>query len=285
MSTKSFPMRIVVFLGLAAGLASVGAFAGSEIIGSVVGSSKVTLSGQPLLPNTALFSGDRLNVKDGTAWVTMEKGSRMILDREAIASFERAPEGVNVFLEQGSVSIYQPERGTPMRIREGDLAILPVKGLKTLGEVAMLKDEVTVTASKGRLRVEGPERAVEVAEGETIKIIRTDAHTVGNAAAAGHAAAHSSLGHGLVVAAVGAGGAAAAVGAAGHGGKSSSTLVLLANHVSNTQTTGAGSGKGVAFGQNGKNPTAVAQVAAHAPPEACEHAASPSVPAVACGDQ
>jgi hypothetical protein len=34
-----------------------------------------------------------------------------------------------------------------------------------------------------------------------------------------------------------------------------------------------------------KNPIAVARVAANVPDQACEHAASPSVPAAACGDR
>ncbi|HEV2178664.1 MAG TPA: hypothetical protein VGW33_15865, partial [Terriglobia bacterium] len=48
---------------------SASAFAGSAVIGSVAGSLNATVGGQALNPNTVIFSGDSLQVKEGAAVV------------------------------------------------------------------------------------------------------------------------------------------------------------------------------------------------------------------------
>ncbi|MBI4166703.1 MAG: hypothetical protein HY508_13315, partial [Acidobacteria bacterium] len=61
---------------LAAVMLAVGPmYAGSAIIGSVAGSKNATLDGQALVPNTTVFSGDSLRVKDGAAVVAVGRGS------------------------------------------------------------------------------------------------------------------------------------------------------------------------------------------------------------------
>ena len=53
---------------LAAVMLAVGpVYAGSAIIGSVAGSKNATIDGQALVPNTTVFSGDSLRVKEGAA--------------------------------------------------------------------------------------------------------------------------------------------------------------------------------------------------------------------------
>lgn len=48
-------------------IAPISAFAGSAVVGSVAGSMNATFGGQALLPNTTVFSGDSLQVKEGAA--------------------------------------------------------------------------------------------------------------------------------------------------------------------------------------------------------------------------
>ena len=56
---------------------------------SVVGTMNATVGGQTLLPNTTLFSGDSLQVKDGVAVVALGNASRMVFGRDTVALFLR----------------------------------------------------------------------------------------------------------------------------------------------------------------------------------------------------
>lgn len=216
----------------------------SVVVGSVAGRANVTVSGVPVLPNTTLFSGDSLKTNDGVAAVALGQGSRLAFGPQTEASFTRDPQGVTVVLGRGNVSFYHPLTDMALRVKAEDVAILPAGHFKTMGEVASLNGALQVTAREGSLRVEGPERAIDVAKGKTITIVRQKAaatHPGAGGAAASHVAG---LGKGLIVTSVGAAGTGAALKA--------------------------------------KNPIAVEHVAAHVPDAACQHAASPSVPAQAC---
>jgi len=197
---------LVLLLGLVAALPT---FAGSAVIGSVAGSMNATVGGQTLLPNTALFSGDSLQVKDGVAVVAMGNGSRMVFGRDTVASFLRDTNEVTVLLSQGLVSVYHPEGSAAMRVKVGDISVLPVVGFKTLGEVAMLNGTVVVTTKEGSLRVENSGQTVDVAKGKTIAIPAKTARAPQGGAAAGGAAggAHMSGATALSVAGLGASGA------------------------------------------------------------------------------
>jgi hypothetical protein len=196
---------LVLLLGLVAALPT---FAGSAVIGSVAGSMNATVGGQALLPNTALFSGDSLQVKDGVAVVAMGNGSRMVFGRDTVASFLRDTNEVTVLLSQGLVSVYHPEGSAAMRVKVGDISVLPVVGFKTLGEVAMLNGTVVVTTKEGSLRVENSGQTVDVAKGKTIAIpAKTARAPQGGAAAAGGGGAHMSGATALSVAGLGASGA------------------------------------------------------------------------------
>jgi hypothetical protein len=148
------------------------AFAGSAVIGSVAGSMNATISGQALVPNTTIFSGDSLQVKDGAAVVAVGSGSRLVFGRETEASFLRDANEVTVLLGQGNVSLYRAAEGTGLRVKVGEVSILPAAGYKTLGEVALLGGTIVVTAKEGKLRVEGNGPAVEVVKGKTITLAR-----------------------------------------------------------------------------------------------------------------
>jgi hypothetical protein len=129
-----------------------------------------TLGGQALLPNTTVFSGDSLQVKDGAAVVAIGQGSRLVFGRETVASFLREAGEVTVLLGQGNVSMYQAQAGVGLRVKVGTVSVVPVAGFKTLGEVAMVNGAVVVTAKEGKLRVEGNGPAVEVVKGKTITV-------------------------------------------------------------------------------------------------------------------
>ena len=161
-------LTLLVLLGVM--VASVSAFAGSAVIGSVAGSMNATIGGQALMPNTTVFSGDSLQVKDGAAVVAVGQGSRLVFGRETVASFLRDESEVTVLLGQGNVSMYHSSDRVGLRVKVGEISVLPAAGYKTLGEVAMVNGAVVVTAKEGLLRVEGSGPAVEVAKGKTITV-------------------------------------------------------------------------------------------------------------------
>src|ERR1019366_7553984 len=119
MSTKNTILRVVLLSLLLGVVASVPALAGSAVIGSVAGSMNATVGGQSLLPNTTIFSGDSLQVRDGVAVVAVGNNSRVIFGRNTVASFSRDSNDVTVLLSQGNVSMMQPSDGTHMRVKAG----------------------------------------------------------------------------------------------------------------------------------------------------------------------
>ncbi|HEV2351519.1 MAG TPA: hypothetical protein VG028_16940 [Terriglobia bacterium] len=212
MSGKTSKLLFTLCVILALGV--VPSFAASAVVGSVAGGTNATIGGQALMPNTTLFSGDSLRVRDGAAVVAMGMGSRMVFGRETLASFERGTDDVTVTLTQGNVSMYHPVNGMAMRVKIGDVSVLAEKGYKTLGEVAMVGGTIVVTAKDGMLRVQGPDRTMELTKGKTIEITPKAAGTPapGQAAGAGTAASHMTLGEGLSIGAIGAGGASTVTG-------------------------------------------------------------------------
>ena len=158
----------VVILGL---VAASPLFAGSAVVGSVAGSMNATVGGQTLFPNTTLFSGDSLQVKDGVAVVALGTASRLVFGRDTVASFLRDSNEVTVLLGQGNVSVFHDADGMPVRMKVGSVSVVPVSGFKTLGEVAMLNGAVVVTAKEGEFRVEGNGPVINVAKGKTITVV------------------------------------------------------------------------------------------------------------------
>jgi len=156
---------------LVAVIAAAPAFAGSAVVGSVAGSMNATMEGQPLLPNSVVFSGQSLSVKDGAAVVATGTGARIVFGRDTTASFLRDQNNeVTLQLAQGNVSLFQPDGSTRVRVKAGTVSVVPASGFKTLCEVAMVGNSIVVTAEKGSLRVEGNGAPVEVTQGKTITI-------------------------------------------------------------------------------------------------------------------
>ena len=192
--------------------ASVSAFGGSAVVGSVAGSMNATMGGQALLPNTTVFSGDSLAVKDGAAVVAVGPGSRLVFGRDTVASFLRETGEVTVLLGQGNVSLYRAAEGVSLRVKVGEVSILPATGFKTLGEVALLNGVVVVTAKEGKLRVEGSGPAVEVVKGKTITLSAREARSPQGGAAGSGGIAGISTSTTLQLATVAASGTAAVLG-------------------------------------------------------------------------
>jgi len=171
MFSKHSMARFSLYLILVGLVAAIPAFAGSAVVGSVAGSMNATVGGQTLLPNTTLFSGDSLRVNDGVAVVALGSSSRMVFGRDTVASFNRDSNEVTVLLGQGNVSVFHDADGMPVRMKIGDVSVVPVSGFKTLGEVAMLNGAVVVTTKDGALRVDdGNGQVVNVAKGKTITV-------------------------------------------------------------------------------------------------------------------
>lgn len=203
MFSDNLKLRVSLILLVVGLVAAVPAYAGSAVIGSVAGSMNASIGGQALLPNSTIFSGDSLEVKDGAAVVAMGGGNRMVFGRETVASFLRESNEVTVLLGQGNVSMYHPDDSVALRVKAGEVAIEPAKGYKTLGEVAMVNGAVVVTTKEGLLRVENGTGVKEVEKGKTVTVLPQTARAPqGGAAGAGGGVAHMSASTGLAVGAV-----------------------------------------------------------------------------------
>lgn len=177
MSMKKDTVRTLIMLLLLGVMAAAPVYAGSAVIGSVAGSLNATVGGQALAPNTVIFSGDSLQVKDGAAVIALDNGNRMAFGRETEASFLRESSAVEVLLGHGNVSMFQADGRTGLAVKAGEYQIAPASGYKTLGEVAMLNGVVTVTSKQGALKVDGNGRTMQVAQGKTVTLTTTTSRT------------------------------------------------------------------------------------------------------------
>jgi hypothetical protein len=175
--SKQYTVRTLIMLLLLGVMAAAPVFAGSAVIGSVAGSLNATVGGQALAPNTVIFSGDSLQVKNGAAVIALDNGNRMAFGRETEASFLREANAVEVVLGRGNVSMYQADNRTGLTVKAGEYEIAPAAGYKTLGEVAMLNGVVTVTSKQGSLKVAGNGHTMDVAQGRTVTLNTTTART------------------------------------------------------------------------------------------------------------
>ena len=196
-------------VAMAIGIGVMPMLAGSAAVGSVAGSRNATLSGEALVANTTVFSGDHLQVRDGVAVVALEAGNRMVFGRETEASFLREAKDVTVTLRRGDVSMYHPGASPKVAVKAGDATVKPVAGYLTRGEVAMLNGSLVVRAKQGRLQVERQGRTEQVAEGKTLTLPVTAAAPAASPAAPPAGNAHITTATTLGVMAVGAGTAAA----------------------------------------------------------------------------
>lgn len=231
-------LRVTLFALLVGTVAVVPALAGSAVIGSVAGSMNASVGGQSLLPNTTIFSGDSLQVRDGVAVIAVGNNSRVIFGRDTVASFLRDANEVTVLLNQGNVSMLHSNDGTPLRVKAGNVSVTPAAGFKTLGEIAMLNGSVVITAKEGALQVESNGATKNVAKGQTIVISPKTADNKG-----GSGAGWGNTGNTVLeVAAVGAAGigavlAGVAMSRAGSANTNAAAAISAANAANSTATT------------------------------------------------
>jgi len=168
----SIRLRISLMVLLVGMSAAVPMFAGSEVVGSVAGSMNASVAGQTLLPNTTVFNGDSLQVKEGAAVVALGNGSRVALGRETVAKFLRNDNAVTVVLTEGNVSLFHPDSQSAVKVQVGNVTVEPAPGFKTLGEVAMANGTIVITSKDGTLLVnDGNGRTKEVVKGKTIALV------------------------------------------------------------------------------------------------------------------
>jgi hypothetical protein len=144
--------------------------AGLTPLGSVAGSTNATIGGQVPLPNTLIFPGETLKVADGAAVISLYNGIRLVFGQDTTGSFLQYRSELVVLLEQGSLSVYQRNGAGTVRVKAGEISVVPELGFQTLGQVAMLNGAVVVTSKTGMLRVDGNGSHVEVPQGRTITI-------------------------------------------------------------------------------------------------------------------
>ncbi len=170
MSMYKTVLRVTLFAIVLGDVASVPSMAGSAVIGSVAGSMNATVGGQSLLPNTTIFSGDSLQVRDGVAVISVSNNSRVIFGRDTVASFLREGSEVTVLLSQGNVSMLHPIDGSAVRVKAGSVSIRSCTwSSRPLAKWPCLNGSIVVTAKDGALNVEdhGASKG-NVAKGQTI---------------------------------------------------------------------------------------------------------------------
>jgi hypothetical protein len=168
MARRNVSAVLILFvLGI---LAVVPAWAGSAVVGAAIAGTNASVSGGSLIPGYTIFSGDNLNVGNGTAVVAMGKGSRMVFGHDTVASFERQSNEITALLDRGNVSIYHPvDDSTAVSLKIGNLSIAPAPGFKTLGQIAMAGGTLVVSTSEGLMRVDGTGQRLEIPKGKTVR--------------------------------------------------------------------------------------------------------------------
>jgi len=169
-----------VLLGLVLGLlVSLPAFAGSAVVGSVAGNTNATLSGEPILPNSTILSGDSLQVKNGVAIVAISNGGRLTFGRESSVMFMRDADEITAVLGRGNATLYHPAESGDLVIRAGDVTVSPAPGFLTAGVVAMAGGTVVVTSQEGTLRVKANGRVMDVGRGKSLSLGAKSAQPAG----------------------------------------------------------------------------------------------------------
>lgn len=187
MARKHISFRIAAVLFVLSIVAAVPAFAGSVVIGSAVAGSNALIGDQTLIPGTTIISGDKLQVANGAAIVTMGTGSRMVFGRDTVASFDREADGISATLAKGSVSVYHSAADkSALRTKVGDGVVTPVSGFVTVGEIAMIGNNLVVSTKEGEMKLEGGGKSLIVPKGKSVTIVPKSARTPDAAGGGGH---------------------------------------------------------------------------------------------------
>ena len=162
--------RLTIVFLLCSAISGLPSTAGSMIVGSAIAGSHAMVAEREMRPGATILNGDRVQVADGTALVSLEDGSRMTLGSNTVLSFETQPRGVKGVLEKGTVDFFHPATDSPTRLEIADVEVVPGSGFETFGAIAMTGDTLIVVTSKGSLRIQGGGESVDVPEGKMITL-------------------------------------------------------------------------------------------------------------------
>jgi len=179
MSKKTSRTHLVLLSLILGLLVSLPAFAGSAVVGAVAGNTNATLSGEPILPNTTVLSGDSLQVKNGIAIVAISNGGRITFGRDSSVTFMRDADEITAVLGGGDATLYHPAGSGELVIRAGDVSVSPARDFLTAGVVAMVGESVVVTSQEGTLRVKANGRVMDVGRGKSITLGAKSAQPAG----------------------------------------------------------------------------------------------------------
>ncbi len=172
MMTRFTKIRLAVVVFGVGLVAAAPAFAGSVVVGSVLGATEATMGPELVIPGSAVFSGDDLRIRNGVAVVTVGQGSRIVFGRDSLARFERESDSVTTILADGSISVFHPLGDkTDLHFRIGNVTITPARGYETLGEVVMNSNALVISASQGLLTVQANGTTTSVTKGHSMNLI------------------------------------------------------------------------------------------------------------------
>ncbi|HEX5413097.1 MAG TPA: hypothetical protein VFZ27_14695 [Terriglobia bacterium] len=274
MLKRSSLVRFLLALVGVMGIGLMPLLGGSAAVGSIAGSRNATLSGEALVPNTTVFSGDNLQVSDGVAVVALDEGNRMVFGHQTEASFLRQAKDVTVLLRRGNVSMYHPGSGAGVEVKAAGVTVRPAAGSAARGEVAMLDGSLVVTAKEGSLQVERQGRTEHVPEGKTVTLPVTAAAPAPTPAAPPSGNPHITTATTLGVLAVGAGSAAAVL--AGLGLSRSNDAKDAANAATTAANNATAAANAAADAANAAAAAANAAGCAENNEEAAENPGTPS---------
>ncbi|TAM80076.1 MAG: hypothetical protein EPN47_16415 [Acidobacteria bacterium] len=267
-------VQLTLTVAAVMGIGVIPMLAGSAAVGSIAGSRNATLSGEALVPNTTVFSGDKLQVRDGVAVVALDQGNRMVFGQETEASFLREAKDVTVLLRRGNVSMYHPGASVGVEVKAAGVTVRPGAGYATRGEVAMLDGSLVVTAKEGTLQVERQGRTEQVREGKTVTLPVTAAAPAPSPAVPQAGNAHITTATALGVMTLGVGVAAATL--AGLGLAESSEAEKAANTSTTVATNATTAANAAAAAANAAAAAANASGCAENIENANEHPGTPS---------
>jgi hypothetical protein len=117
-----------------------------------------------------VLSGDSLVVGDGAAVIKLAGTARVIIRRDTQVSFQREQDGAALaLLARGDLSFSSYGDSPEIRVRTGNITILPAIHLRTQGVVTIKEGALRIMASSGTVRVEGAGQPMDIAEGKVVQ--------------------------------------------------------------------------------------------------------------------
>jgi hypothetical protein len=153
-------------------LTAVPSFAGTVVVGSVAGGTDATVGSEKLVPGYTLFSGDNVHVQKGQAFINVGHGTHLVFGQNTSVSLDKGSDGVTAYLSKGSVSLVHPgEDSDSVRLKIGNLMIVPGQGFATVAQVAATDRELVISTASGMVRVEADGKTIEIPKGKAAHFV------------------------------------------------------------------------------------------------------------------